>query len=532
MNNLSSTTSSRDSIRKDKQREQQRLYRRRQRQLIRAHESAEEKVLRLSKHAAICRKSYYAQKRRKIELRLNKPAVHNLKSSSVHELNSITEQENQIQAEFALDGVCEPKITKKSRKRKLSNRLPCCPNTNYKATPQLSQVVDISGLPHIALKIVHGSVVEVIGLRNMTDVTKVVSVNSSLQSDGFKHLLHSGRGAKHFLVFQAEHKVKSGLVNTDLCKIKEYRRSSQSSPTKAVMQKRQSKLWKRQVQLALALDIGACFPTSQLVAMNKEHQGKTNTDYGGHIQGLNFQPNAPDGKKSGRLVVGMRFDSDHRTKSNTVACQKSTTTYKPIIQQVHVSLQYNDINTVPKAVWDTLRVEFQCGNQTLPHNDSFYGFTPNAVMFHEPLSMNTRLRVQNFPLFRCSVVSFRGVHYIPMSVSKANNSLKMYGFDKERQGAQKYLFEYDVIKDLLPVGRFDDQFIVCGIKQLIVCGIKQSMIQYFPCSHKELVPSPTWLPLMTMERAMQIGRSPANEHKDGNMHRTTNINKPFVWNKF
>ena len=74
------------------------------------------------------------------------------------------------------------------------------------------------------------------------------------------------------------------------------------------------------------------------------------------------------------------------------------------IPQDSLQVTAKNKNSVDKSVWETMRVEFQCGNQTLQHNDACYGLTPNFVMFHSKQLYGGGLRIRLFPRLRCSVV--------------------------------------------------------------------------------------------------------------------------------
>jgi len=261
--------------------------------------------------------------------------------------------------------------------------------------------------------------------------------------------------------------------------------------------------------------------------------GKTNTDYGGHSLALNFPENEVT-YSYGRLSVGLMYESDHKkvTHPGCTTCRISRTVLKDHLKLVLDSLKYaclksRDKTSIHASVWETMRVEFQCGNQTLQHNDACYGTTPNFVMFHDQQPHGGGLRVRLFPPLRCSVVRYNDQLFIPMQASEARDTLKMYGLDRKTNKALKFLFPFDVINDLLPHGNLE--------QELIVIGIKEDKIQYVKSSQHDIVPTPKTLPLMDIQSAFDIASRPQNltifpANKAQKMHRL--INQPHVWHKF
>jgi hypothetical protein len=283
--------------------------------------------------------------------------------------------------------------------------------------------------------------------------------------------------------------------------------------------------------LVLQLDKAVEDVIPKLTVMSQP--GDSSKDYGNHMLTLNYTEetivNKPMGVGSIRL--GMSYDRDSKAlHENQARCQQSRKSINFLLA-VRESM-FSRLNPAPKGLnWAKFRVNTIVGAQTKPHNDNFRGATPAYLMIHKTHIPTVSvgmfgIRIWMWPEMHTSVVRYKGMYLIPHHYSEARGSFDCIAVASD--GKCSYLlFPCNVIKEMEPFGKFDTQFVVCGIKQ----GKLQVVMNSHYRDYDEFtdIASPKDLPLVSFDAAVEIAANNPQHKRPKDMYKT--LTKPGSWHK-
>jgi hypothetical protein len=263
---------------------------------------------------------------------------------------------------------------------------------------------------------------------------------------------------------------------------------------------------KKQNQLLLCQAVTSLFPVAKLKKPKDSIIGNSNKDYGGRYGSLNFPPVAP--VKMGYVIIGFAYDTDQKLETygipnGRICCQLSTAcrTYMEAVKAAFLA-QYSHV--IMGEALKTMRISGIVGARTKCHTDAYRGRTHNYMLCH---GEGCQLRVYQSPWFHCSVVLFRGHHFIPMSYSEQSQCLRMYGADPEDPAAVvKYEFR-NMDKHL-------SALICVGTLPYVVVGVIGGLLQIdtTPANgHKAVtIAKPSSLPTVSFSSAVATASLPHN----------------------
>lgn len=222
----------------------------------------------------------------------------------------------------------------------------------------------------------------------------------------------------------------------------------------------------------------------------------------------------PDGIFGSR-TIGFRYENEHRVKENNGRfCSILSSQHGALLELIHQSLTLAFPGT-KKLEKILMRTQFQAGAKTEEHTDTMRGNTSSYLLI-QPNS-GFILRVRLFPLFRCSVVKYNGILYIPHSLSP--HQLVLIG-EKDNQ-AHFFVFSPMVIDKLQAHG---------NILKFIVVGIKSGKLQCLAAERLlEVIATPAILPCVSIQDAFKE----AQEHPSKIPRKKfMDLSKENMWLKF
>jgi hypothetical protein len=280
------------------------------------------------------------------------------------------------------------------------------------------------------------------------------------------------------------------------------------------------------VDSVIQLDMAVEDIIPKLTVMSQPGDGKT--DYGQHMLTLNYseESRATQPKGVGSIRLGMSYDTDSKgLHENRARCLSSQ-------QSIHFLLavresMFSRLSPPAKGLnWEKFRVNTIVGAQTKPHNDNFRGATPAYVMIHKTPNPTARsgmfgIRIWMWPEMHTSVVRYKGMYLIPHHYSEARGTFACIAVDCK--GACYFLlFPCNVINEIKPVGKFDTQFVVCGIKK----GQLQVVMTSHYRDYEDFtdIASPKDLPLVSFAAAVEIAANNPQHKRPKDMYKT--LTKP------
>jgi hypothetical protein len=283
------------------------------------------------------------------------------------------------------------------------------------------------------------------------------------------------------------------------------------------------------VHSVIQLDMALEDIIPKLTVMSQPGDGKT--DYGQHMLTLNYSEDfkASQTKGVGSIRLGMSYDTDskglHENRARCLSSQQSI----HFLRAVRESM-FSRLSPPAKGLnWEMFRVNTIVGAQTKPHNDNFRGATPAYVMIHKTPAPAAGvgvfgIRIWLWPEMHTSVVRYNGMYLIPHQYSEARERFACIAVDCE--GKCSYLLlPCKVIKEIEPFGKFDTQFVVCGIKQ----GKLQVVMNSHYQDYEEFtdIPSPKVLPLVSFAAAVAIAANNPLHERPKCLTKT--LTKPGTW---
>jgi hypothetical protein len=235
--------------------------------------------------------------------------------------------------------------------------------------------------------------------------------------------------------------------------------------------------------------------------------GNKNADYGARLVTLNYKydkiddDGRMDGHRIGTLDLGNLFDSDKNFKTAQPAgrfqCLKSIK-YRKYLETIQSSLQ--SCTQFPREYLpflDCMRTSIVRGAETRSHTDALRGVTDNFIKIQDDRPGESKrgcLRIDKSVKYRCSVVLYKGNHYIPMSHrGAAGSEIMMIGVGRgqdllsdDASCVTKHIFDSSIARELVTVG--DLPFAVVGLlqhKNLQIIDFDASLKKYeFPLVFK------------------------------------------------
>jgi hypothetical protein len=259
--------------------------------------------------------------------------------------------------------------------------------------------------------------------------------------------------------------------------------------------------------------------------------GNANTDYGQHMMTLNYSEEfkASQPKGVGSIRLGMSYDTDskglHENRARCLCSQQSI----HFLLAVRESMFARSGPPAKGLNWEKFRVNTIVGAQTKPHNDNFRGATPAYVMIHKTPNPTAGvglfgIRIWMWPEMHTSVVQYKGMYLIPHHYSETRDSFACIAVNCEGT-CYFQLFACKVLKEIEPFGKFDTQFVVCGIKQ----GKLQVVMNSHYQDYEEFtdIPSPKHLPLVSFASAVEIAANNPQHERPKCLYKT--LTKPGTW---
>jgi hypothetical protein len=137
---------------------------------------------------------------------------------------------------------------------------------------------------------------------------------------------------------------------------------------------------------------------------------------------------------------------------------------------------------------------------------------------------NFGIRIWMWPELHTNVVQYKGSLLIPHHDSDARDYFACIKVSCDGK-CSYHLYPCSIIKELEPFGKFDSQFVVCGIKQCKLQVVMNSQYQQY--TKYTDIPSPKDLPLVTFAEAVMIASNNPQNNRPKNKCQT--LTKPGQW---